>query len=67
MSTTMTATIPMPHPGAVLREGRWPRLFSQSPVRIVRGKGKADRREDLKKREAKRDIDRAMTRRRKGG
>jgi tmRNA-binding protein len=34
---------------------------------VARGKREFDKREDLKKRESKRDIDRAMTRRRKGG
>jgi SsrA-binding protein len=37
--------------------------FAKLLIGLARGKGKADRREDMKKRDAQRDIDRAMSRR----
>jgi len=38
--------------------------YAKLLIGVGRGKGKSDKREDLKEREAKRDIDRAMSRRR---
>ncbi|MCX5682812.1 MAG: SsrA-binding protein SmpB [Planctomycetota bacterium] len=43
------------------------RGWAKVELGVARGKREFDKREDLKKREAKRDIDRAMSRRKKGG
>jgi SsrA-binding protein len=43
------------------------RGWAKVEIGVARGKREFDKREDLKKRDAKRDIARAMSRRRKGG